>query len=144
MWSAVAGAILAATVQGWRYDSRISATEAAADKARAVAADWVVGEMKRSAEVVAAADKEATKVITDARQETEQLRTCIDRGDGCGLRVKVAKCPKMPDTGTTPSVGDGSGEYAELDASSRRAYYTLRERIPILENALKVCVRATQ
>ena len=142
------GLLVAATVQGWRYEAQIDRTEAAADKARVTAAQWVIDEQARSASVVRAADEQATGVVSNARKETEQLRDCIERGSGCGLRVKVvrspAKCPNMPEAGTAASVGDGSGEYAELDASSRRAYYTLRERIPILENALKVCVRATQ
>ena len=128
------GLLVAATVQGWRYEAQIDRTEAAADKARVTAAQWVIDEQARSASVVAAADEQATGVVSNARKETEQLR------------VKVVRSPTncMSETGTTAGVGDGSIETAELDASSRRAYYTLRDRLPVLEQALKVCVRAAQ
>lgn len=140
------GLLIAATVQSWRYEARISDAEAAADKARATAAQWVIDEQARSAAVVAAADEQATGVVSNARKETEQLRDCIERGSGCGLRVKVVRTPAncVPEAGSPSGVGDGSSETAELDASSRRAYYTLRDRLPVLEQALKVCVSATQ
>lgn len=140
------GLLIAATVQSLRYGVQIADAEAAADKARAVAAQWVIDEQARSASVVAAADEQATGVITNARKETEQLRDCIERGSGCGLRVKVARSPAncMSEAGSSTGVGDGGSETAELDASSRRAYYTLRDRLPVLEQALKVCVSATQ
>lgn len=146
MWSAVAGAALAATVQGWRYDAQISRIESTLANERSEAMRWVQAEQERSAAIVAEADEQATGVVSNARKETEQLRDCIERGSGCGLRVKVVRSPAncMSETGSSTGVGDGGSETAELDASARRAYYTLRERIPVLEQALKVCVSATQ
>lgn len=140
------GLLIAATVQSWRYEAQIADAEAAADKARAVAAQWVIDEQARSAAVVAAADEQATGVVSNARKETEQLRDCIERGSGCGLRVKVVRSPAncVPEAGNPSGVGDGGSETAELDADARRAYYTLRDRLPVLEQALKVCVSAAQ
>lgn len=138
------GAVLTFAVQGWRHDAEISRINAEAEKARATAAAWVIGEMDRSARVVAEADKNAIRTVSDANKETDRLRDCIDRGDGCGLRVKVVRAACLPAADQSAGMDNRDSESAELGADARRAYFTLRQRIPVIEQALKVCISATQ
>ena len=140
----LAGALLAFVVQDWRYDAEISRINAEADKGRAIAAEWVIAQIERNAQVVAESDKKAIRIITDANKETERLRDCIDRGAGCGLRVNVIRANQLPAADKPSGVGTGDVESAELSPDARRAYFTLPARIPALEQALKVCVSATQ
>lgn len=129
---------------GWRLDERASSLQAVAEHERAEAFRWVVAEQKRSAAEMAIADTNALVEIRREQEKTDKLRDCIERGAGCGLRVKVvrptAQCGNLPETGTAAGVGDRSGEWAELDAHARRDYLTLRSRLPVIEQALKLCV----
>lgn len=136
------------TANGWRLDEQIAETTAAAEHERAEAFRWVQSEQKRSAAAMAVEDARATGEIRDAQDETARLLNCIDRGDGCGLRVRIVrapvKCGTMPEAGTTPGMGDRGGEWAELDPTARSSYRALRERLPIVEQALRLCVHAAQ
>lgn len=142
------GVVIGWTTAGWRHDAATSRLQAAAEHERAEAFRWVAAEQKRSAATMAVEDARATGEVNHAKQETERLLGCIERGDGCGLRVRVvrtaAKCRELPEAGTTPGVGDRGGEWAELDPATRSSYRALRERLPVIEQALKVCVNAAQ
>lgn len=149
-WIVTHGAalILGAAASWWFTDLAANAAAsklaAAAEHERAEAFRWVASEQKRSAAAMAVEDARATGEIKHAQEQTDRLLDCIDRGAGCGLRIKVArnptKCGAVPEAGAAPSVGSGSGEWAELDEESQQAYFALRERLPIVEQALKVCV----
>lgn len=136
----VVGALLAVTVQNWRHERDLAQIQSEADAARAHAAEWVIEQSR----IVADTDQNATRIVTDANREIDELRDCIERGTGCGLRVKVIRTACVPSADTAPGVGVGNVESAELDPAARRAYYTLRQRIPVIEQALRVCLSATQ
>lgn len=129
---------------GWRLGEQAAELQLAAEHERAEAFRWVQSEQKRSAAAMALADTQAMGEIKGAQEKTDQLLGCIERGDGCGLRVRVvrtpAKCGPVPETGTAAGVGDRGGEWAELDAATRSSYRALRQRLPVVEQALKLCV----
>lgn len=132
------------TANGWRAAAVIAGSVATAEHQRAEAFRWVAAEQNRSAQAMADADNQALKVVNDAEQETTRLQQCIDTGTGCGLRVRVvrtsAQCGQMPEAGAAAGVGDRGGEWAELDPVARHGYYTLRKRLPEVEQALRLCV----
>lgn len=150
-WKALllAGACLSAffagwSANGWRLGERAAQLEAAAERERAEAFRWVQSEQKRSAAAMAVADTNALAEVRREQEEADRLRACIDSGFGCGLRVKVtratAKCADVPGAAASTGLGDRGSEWAELDRNSQQAYFALRDRIPRLEQALKVCV----
>jgi len=147
-----AAAVLAAVCAWWftdlAHEAKASRLEAAAESARAEAFRWVADEQKRSAEAMAKADSQALEEIANAQQENDRLKSCIDSGAGCGLRVKVtrsaAQCANVPGSVTSPGMGSRGSEWAELDRDSQRAYFALRDKIPKLEEALKLCVSRYQ
>lgn len=119
---------------GWRLGEQIAAQTAEQQHTAKVQADakaldiWV-------------ADQHAQVKIQEANDETERLERCIASGHGCGLRVKtVARTCSDPATG----VDSGTQSTAQLDPSVGPDYRTLRAGIVRLEQALKVCVRATE
>lgn len=143
------GALLLGAAAGWWFtdlaaDAAASKLQAATQHERAEAFRWVAAEQKRSVAEMAVADTQALAEVRREQEETDKLRDCIERGNGCGLRVKVVRaatqCGNMPETGTPAGVGDRGGEWAELDADARRDYLALRARLPIVEQALKLCV----
>lgn len=149
-WLAAGTALLVVSVAfsaGWAAGGRAGAADASearreAAEARREAAEAAVAERARSGAIRAEIEKETWTRISDAKKEAERLRGCIDRGHGCGLRVKIAAptCPDVPAPGTAASVGGGGGEWAELDADARLAYFALRDRVETVEGALRMCV----
>lgn len=142
-------ALLLGTVTGWWFtdlaaDAAASKLQAAIQHERAEAFRWVAAEQKRSAAEMAVADTRALSEIRREQEKTDQLRDCIERGAGCGLRVKVvrtpARCGNLPEAGTAAGLGDRGGEWAELDPATRRDYYTLREQLAVVQRAAKLCV----
>lgn len=129
---------------GWRLGEQAAALQLAAEHERAEALRWVQFEQKRSAAAMAVADTEALVEVRREQEKADRLRACIDRGDGCGLRVRVvrapAKCGNVPEAGAAAGVGDRGGEWAELDPASRADYFALRTRLVTVEKALRLCV----
>lgn len=139
---------------GWAAGGRAGAADAAearrkvaearreAEEARREVAEAAVAERARVVAIRAEIEKETWTRISDAKKEAERLRGCIDSGHGCGLRVKITPpaCPDVSAPGTATSVGDGGGEWAELDADARLAYFALRDRVETVEGALRMCV----
>lgn len=126
---------------GWRLGEQIAQTEATAEHERAEAFRWVVAEQTRSAADMALADTNALIEVRREQEKIDQLRDCIERGAGCGLRVKVARpaaCVSEADTAT--GVGDRGGEWAELDRGTALRILRLESGIRVAEQALKLCV----
>ena len=139
---AAAGFLAGWQVNGWRLESNAASEALNVAYARAEAVEIANAEQRRRSEQMAAEDARATAEVNHARQEAARLRACIDRGNGCGLRIKVqpVRCESVPAPGTASGVGDRGGEWAELDADARSAYFALRDRLPVVEQALKTCV----
>lgn len=136
---------------GWRLgeqiaqtDARTARAETAAEHERAEAFRWVIAEQKRSAAEMAVADTNALIEVRREQEKADKLRDCIERGTGCGLRVRVVRpatqCGNLPEADTATGLGDRGGEWAELDSDARRDYLALRARLPVIEQALKLCV----
>lgn len=140
--------VLGAAVSWWFTDlyhsNKAAQLQATAEHERAEAFRWVIAEQNRSAADMALADTNALIEVKREQEKTDELRDCIDRGAGCGLRVKVvraaAQCGDVSETDAAAGVGDRGGEWAELDADARRDYLTLRARLPVVEQALRLCV----
>ena len=148
LYTHAAAMVLGALASWWltdlAADAAASKLQAAAEHERAEAFRWVTAEQTRSAAEMALADTNALIEVKREQEKTDQLRDCIERGAGCGLRVKVvrtaAQCGKLPEAGTPTGLGDRGSEWAELDADARRDYLALRARLPVVEQALKLCV----
>jgi hypothetical protein len=120
------------------HSNKAAQLQATAEHERAEAFRWVAAEQARSAADMALAD---TNALIEVRRQNEKLLDCIERGGGCGLRVKVVRpAACVPEADTATGVGDRGGEWAELDADARRDYLALRARLPVVEQALKLCV----
>lgn len=120
------------------HSNKAAQLQATAEHERAEAFRWVAAEQTRSAADMALAD---TNALIEVKRQNEKLLDCIERGAGCGLRVKVVRpAACMPEADTATGVGDRGSEWAELDADARRDYLTLRARLPVVEQALKLCV----
>ena len=137
-----AGLALAALVQSWRYDAQIAGMERIAEHERAESFRLVHAEQSRAIKAMSDADAKYSKEVSDATAKTEALLRCIESGSGCGLRIKTKPAPSVPGTGPYSGVGQGSGEYSELDPSLGSAYRALRIEIARKEAALKMCVAA--
>lgn len=140
-----AGAALATVITGWRHDAEVNALKLEQANATIEAAD--VAERKRKALEyrIATADTAAQGEIGSAQNQIDQLNRCITAGAGCGLRVKVKYQPGQCVPGAAVAgVGDRGEQTAELDDVSRQDYSALRLGIVRVEQALKVCVDATQ
>jgi hypothetical protein len=123
------------------HGNKAAQLQATAEHERAEAFRWVAAEQTRSAADMALADTNALIEVKREQEKTDQLRDCIERSHGCGLRVKVVRgAACVSETDTTAGVGDRGGEWAELDADARRDYLALRARLPVVEQALKLCV----
>lgn len=134
----VLGLLVGWFTNDWRLGEQIALTEAAAEHERAEAFRWVAAEQTRSAAEMALAD---TNALMEVKRQNEKLLDCIERGAGCGLRVKVVRSAAcVPEAGAAAGMGDRGGEWAELDADARRDYIALRARLPVVEQALKLCV----
>lgn len=144
----VLGLLIGWTANGWRLGAEADQLALGAEHERAEAFRWVIAEQQRSTARMAEADKKATEELNHAEQEAGRFRDCIDRGIGCGLRVKVirtaAQCGNVPETSSTAVMGDRGGEWVELDPGSRQDHHALRFGIQRLETALRLCVDATQ
>lgn len=140
--------IIGACASFWLTDlyhsNKAAQLQTTAEHERAEAFRWVIAEQKRSAAEMAVADTNALIEVRREQEKTDKLRDCIERGTGCGLRVKVVRpatqCGNMPEADTAARVGDRGGEWAELDADARRDYLALRARLPVVEQALRLCV----
>lgn len=151
-WVAFGTALLVVSVAfsaGWAAGGRAGAADAAegrreAAEARREMAEATVAERVRSEALRAQIETETWVEMESAKQEAEQLRGCIDRGHGCGLRIKVAApaCPDVPAPGAPAGVGNGGGKWAELDTDARLTYFALRDRVETVEAALRMCVGA--
>lgn len=132
-------------VNGWRLGEQIKATAEAAEKQRADAVRWAMTEQDRAAQAMRQQDTEAQQRIAEKNEQLSAFERCIADGRGCGLRVKVARCPaSLPEAGAAASVGGGSQQGAELADSVGPDYRALRTGIVRLEQALKVCVNAAE
>lgn len=127
-------------VNGWRHEAGAAALQTQAEHERAEAFRWAQSEQKRSAAAMAVADTQALAEVKREQEEADRLRGCIDRGAGCGLRVKVTRPACVPDPAAPAGVGDRGGEWAELDPGSRQDYFALRARLATAQNALRLCV----
>lgn len=91
---------------------------------------------------VAALDAKYTKDLADAKKQLDDLQRCVRDGK-CGLHVN-AKCPTNGATGAT---GLDDATSPRLTDAAERDYFTLRERIELVnkqltglqEYILKVC-----
>lgn len=126
-------------VNGWRHDAAQLATanEAArvynADRTRLVDANDKL--------TVALATSEGTQLaqLRKAQNETNRLRNCL-LDNSCGLRVSVVRpvcAPSAATGGPNPPVDSGAS--AELDSSTRRAYFALRDGIDQTVTQLGAC-----
>lgn len=144
----IVGYIAGWQTASWRLGKQIAETEAAASSARAEAFRWVAAEQDRSARAMAEADRAATGRIANVEKESDRLAGCIAAGNGCGLRVKVvrtaAKCGTVPETGAAASMGDRSGEWADLSADSGLAVLAARKQLAKRDEALAVCMSRHQ
>lgn len=132
-------------VNGWRLGEQIKATAEAAEKQRADAVRWAMTEQDRAAQAMRQQDTEAQQRIAEKNEQLSAFERCIADGRGCGLRVKVARCPAgVPEAGAAAGVGGGSQQSVELADSVGPDYRTLRTGIVRLEQALKVCVNAAE
>lgn len=87
-----------------------------------------------------AAATDAANNIQKANDATNQLRSCIDNGHGCGLRIHVAAAPASASGATVPeAVTDSDASYAELAPDARSAYFTLRTAINTVQGQLAAC-----
>lgn len=88
-----------------------------------------------------AAASDAVANIAKATNETNQLRTCIDSGHGCGLRIHIAAVAPASASGAAVSeaIGASDAEYAELAPDARSAYFTLRTAIIAVQGQLEAC-----
>lgn len=133
------------SVNGWRLGEQMQAERN----------EWAESEQKRMdkerteadarALEVWVADQNAQKEITERENRLSEFERCIAAGRGCGLRVKVkpATCPNVP-AGEASGVGSGAEQTAELAPELGPDYRTLRLGIGRLEEALRVCVAASE
>lgn len=102
-------------------------------------------EQDRAAQAMRQQDTEAQQRIAEKNEQLSAFERCIADGRGCGLRVKVARCPtSLSETGAAAGVGSGSQQSVELADSVGPDYRALRTGIVRLEQALKVCVNAAE
>jgi hypothetical protein len=94
--------------------------------------------MQKSAD---AAALDAANKLKVANDETEKLRTCVNSGNGCGLRVHVvtrivasASGAAMPE-----AASDSAAGYAFLAPDAGSAYFALRSAINAVEAQLTAC-----
>lgn len=129
---------------GWRMGEQAAQLQAAAEHERAEAFRWVAAEQKRSAAEMAVADTNALIEVRREQEKTDKLRDCIERGAGCGLRVKVvrtpAQCGNLPEAGAAAGVGDRGGEWAELGRGTALDILRLESAVRVAQRALKLCV----
>jgi hypothetical protein len=141
VWIALVGAIavgaqqlrIASLQADMAKQSQMYAERSAEQAAKALS------EQEAMASDMANADMKAIEVINNAKQEAEKLRDCVDRGTGCGLRIKTVT-RNVPSACSPAGVGDTGSEWAELDPGVRRHYFYLRERLPVVQEALRLCV----
>jgi hypothetical protein len=88
-----------------------------------------------------AAASEAQATIRSQQNETQTLRSCIDAGHGCGLRIRVAAAPAASASGATvPATGpDTVAGYAELASDARPAYFALRNALADAQGRIDAC-----
>lgn len=158
---AIAAAILAAgfgggwTVEAWRMSGKVQAaknetTQLKADYSKRDAAaslDYtnklkaLTAERDALASTLAGLDAKHTKELSDAKQETVNLRNCVASGK-CGLRVN-ATCP-VPATvaGVSQALagtGLDTGAGIRLTPDAEQAYYTLRDGLKQQQITLQAC-----
>ena len=87
-----------------------------------------------------AAARDASNNIQMANNETNQLRTCIDSGHGCGLRIHVAATVSGASDAAVPEAAStNDAGYAELAPDARSAYFALRTAINTVQGQLAAC-----
>lgn len=92
-----------------------------------------------------AEDQRAQQEIAEREQKLLEFERCIAAGRGCGLRVRVVtKAASCVPAGEAAGVGSGAVETAELAPELRPDYRALRTGIAELEQALKVCIAASE
>lgn len=119
----------------------IERKEQAEDQARRLAQARESEQAK--AKALAELDAQATAQQKAAQHENEKLRSCIDSGSGCGLRVKVITAPatgRVPGAASDSSVGVAAS--AELDPAARQDYYALRAGLAEQRQQLLTCQAA--
>lgn len=134
------------TSNGWRLGERMAENDRATTLAQSKAQAAMIEVERLAAENTAAADGVAQQEISADEKRLAELERCIAAGAGCGLRIKVRTVPAaacMP-TGDAAGVGTGGGQTAELAAELGPDYRALRTGIVRLEQALAVCISATQ
>lgn len=88
-----------------------------------------------------AAALDAANQMKVANDKTEALRTCINNGSGCGLRIHVTANPVASASGAAvpEAVAAGDAEYAELAPDARSAYFALRSGIIQQQGQIAAC-----
>ncbi|WP_341914527.1 lysis system i-spanin subunit Rz [Ferrovibrio terrae] len=143
-WKPLACLLLAAGIffagwkaQGWRYEARLAAMDAAQADAHAeaqkLALRRLVAEQARYADI----DNAKTKELTDARTEVDRLRNDVAAGR---RRLQYATRPADHcQPGAAAAAGLDHARPAELTADARQAYFDLRAGIAERETMLSAC-----
>lgn len=85
--------------------------------------------------------------IQKANDETNQLRSCISNGNGCGLRVHTVQ--STAGSGSAASAvqsasGVSAATYTELAPDAQQSYFTLRDAIDSVMGMLATCQNYAQ
>lgn len=133
----------------WRYGAVLLAValvltaiyaKGRADGGDAVRKDWNAETEERNDNLrilavnLAQANDKNLAQLKASQNETNRLRDCLLTGS-CGLRVNAACGPRLD----AASAGVDNGTGAELDATSRRAYFALRDGIDRVTAQLTAC-----
>jgi len=140
----LAGVFLAgATINGWRWEAKLSEQEAEQAKFvaelhhNALLAERAAANTRdQAAQAIAALDQRHTEELTHANAENERLRADIDAGR---RRLRIhATCPGLPNPeATAGAAGLDHATGAELDPAARQDYHALRASITRTEAQLR-------
>jgi hypothetical protein len=107
------------------------------------AARMVITEQNRSTARAVALDAHYTGVLINAQRKIEEL----ERGSADAKPVRVfvrATCPSVPEASAAASVGDRSGQGAELKGVVRSDYFDHLRAIEVKEAALAFCIERSK
>lgn len=140
MKSFIVSLIIIIGLLAWRIDSVTTDRDAkmkslADSEAQVSALRSTLQAQREKLQILTALDTKYSQELTYAQSENERLAADIASGKR-RLHIKTS-CPSnsgLPATATTTSVDDGSA--AELSASARQDYYTLRRQLTKTDKAL--------
>ena len=140
MKSFIVSLIIIIGLLAWRIDSVTTDRDAkmkslADSEAQVSALRSTLKAQREKVQILTALDTKYSQELTYAQSENERLAADIASGKR-RLLIKTS-CPTnsgLPGTATTASVDDGSA--AELSASARQDYYTLRRQLTKTDKAL--------